>query len=195
MEPIPSSPTPGPSSFFRRPASTTSAFPRPRPNAFGPVRPASLTSDATRGAPDVRPRAEARATGGREARERRCRSSARWLFWVAALSVVNSAATLAGQPWRFAVGLAITQLSDGLALHTAYGIAIVAVADAVFLGAFALLGRFAQRGRPWAFVAGALFYAVDGLIFAVAGEWVGAAFHALVVVIALRGLDAARRLR
>lgn len=195
MEPIPSSPTSGPSSFFRRPASTTSVFPRPRPNAFGPVRPASLTSDATRGAADARPRADARATGDREALERRCRSSARWFFWVAALSVVNSAATVAGQPWRFVIGLAITQLSDGLALHAAYGIAMVAVVDAVVLGALALLGRFAHRGRPWAFVAGAVFYALDGLIFVVAGEWIGAAFHALVVVIALRGLAAARRLR
>lgn len=193
MEPVPSSPTPGAASPFRRPPSTTSAFPRARASGFGPVPPTSLTPRKTETASPAR--TEARAGGEREALERRRRSGALWFFWVAALSIVNSAAALGGQQWRFIIGLGITQLADGLAARTGHGVPIVAAVDAAFVGAFALLGRFALRGQPWAFLVGAIFYAVDGLIFVAAGDWVGVAFHAFVVVMALRGLDAARRLR
>lgn len=193
MEPIPSSPNAGAASPFRRPP--TSAFPRPRGSGFGPVPPTSLTPGKTETASSARSRTEARAGGEREALERRRRSGALWFFWIAALSIVNSAAALGGQQWRFIIGLGITQLADGLAAHTGHGVPIVAAVDAAFVGAFALLGRFALRGQPWAFVVGAIFYAVDGLIFVAAGNWIGVAFHAFVVVMALRGLDAARRLR
>lgn len=195
MEPMPSSPTPGAASPFRRPPSTTSAFPRPRANGFGPVPPRPLTPDKADTASPARSRTEARAGGAREALERRRRSGARWFFWVAALSIVNSAAALGGQQWRFVIGLGITQLADGLAARTGHGVPVVVAVVVVFVGVFALLGRFALRGQPWAFVVGTIVYAVDGLIFVAAGDWIGAAFHAFVVVMALRGLDAARRLR
>lgn len=188
MEPGPSRPTPSP---FRRPPSTTSAFPRPRGSGFGPVPPTSLTIEASKPVS----RAEARARGEREALARRRRSSARWFFWVAALSLVNSVAALAGQPWRFVIGLGVTRIADDLAAHIGHGVAVAAIADAAFVGAFALLGHLAGRGRRWAFAAGAIVYALDGLVVVAARDWIGVAFHALVVVIALRGFDAARRLR
>ncbi len=195
MEPLPSSPTSGAASPFRRPPSTRSAFPRPRANGFGPVPPTPLTSDRTETASPARARTEVRAGAERGALERRRRSGALWFFWVGALSIVNSVAALTGQQWRFIIGLGITQLTDGLAARTGHGMPIVAVVDAAFVGAFALLGRFALRGHQWAFVVGAIFYAMDGLIFVAAGDVVGVAFHAFVVVMALRGLHAARRLR
>ncbi|HET9315193.1 MAG TPA: hypothetical protein VFQ51_06360 [Vicinamibacteria bacterium] len=158
-----------------------------------PPRP--LTPDKADTASPARSRTEARAGGAREALERRRRRGALWFFWVAALSIVNSAAALGGQQWRFVIGLGITQLADGLAARTGHGVPVVVAVVVVFVGVFALLGRFALRGQPWAFVVGAIVYAVDGLIFVAAGDWIGAAFHAFVVVMALRGLDAARRLR
>jgi hypothetical protein len=195
MEPVPARPTPGAASFFRRPPSTTSAFPRPRASGFGPVPPTSLSPDKALAGSATRPRTEPRASGDRGALERRQRRAAWWFFLVAALSILNSAAALGGQPWRFVVGLGITQLAHGLVARTGHG-APIAVAVVVALAAgFALLGYFARRGRRWAFVVGAIVYAVDGLIFVATGDWVGVAFHAVVVAMALRGLDAARRLR
>jgi hypothetical protein len=195
MESMPSSTTPGAASPFRRPPSPTSAFLRRRGTGFGPVPPAPLTTDTARPASPVRSRIEAKASSEREALERRRRSGALWFFWVAALSLVNSVATLAGQQWRFIIGLGITQLADELVGRTGHGVAAVAVIDAAFVGGFALLGRFALQGKRWAFVVGALFYAIDGLIFVAAPDLVGVAFHAFVVVMVLRGFDAARRLR
>lgn len=196
MEPIsPSTSQQGGASPFRRPASVTPSFPRPRTAGFGPVPAAALTNGAGRPSAAGGPRSDARAGSNREALERRRRSGALWFFWVAALTVVNSVAALAGQPWRFIVGLGITQVADALAARTGHGVAVVALVDAAFVGGFVLLGRFARQGRRWAFALGAAFYAVDGLIFVAARDWIGVAFHALVVVMTLRGLDAARRLR
>ena len=68
----------------------------------------------------------------------------------------------------------------------------VALVDAAVIGGFVLLGRFALRGRPWAFGVGAAFYALDGLIFLAARDWVGGAFHVFVLAMTVRGFNAAR---
>jgi len=190
MEPIQPGMTEGAGSPFRRPPRPISPFPRPSAPAFGPVRGAPLTGATARPSSPVRP------TRGLErgALERRRNRGALWFYWVAGLSLVNSLVALTGQGWRFIVGLGITQFADALAARSGHGIAVVALIDAVFVGGFALLGRFAQRGWQWAFAVGATFYALDGLIFLAARDWVGVAFHALVVVMTVRGLDAARRL-
>ncbi len=194
MEPTHRSATEGAASPFRRPPRPVSSFPRRSAPAFGPV-PAALSTPAapsTRSAPRAASGTPARA--GREALERQRRSGALWFYWVAALSLVNSVVALTGREWHFIIGLGITQLADALAAHTGHGVAIVALVDAALIGGFVLLGRFAQRGRLWAFGVGAAFYALDGLIFLAARDWVGVAFHVFVLVMTVRGLDAARRL-
>jgi hypothetical protein len=154
---------------------------------------ASLTNSAPASAAPS-PKAGTASVLDRPALARRRNAGASWFYWVAALSLVNSVVVLTGQHWRFIVGLGLTQVADAMVARTGHGLAVVAGVDVVLIGGFALLGRFAQRGRLWAFVAGAAFYALDGLIFVAARDWVGVAFHAFVVVMAARGLQAARRL-
>jgi hypothetical protein len=189
MDSTSSSPAGGAASPFRRPPARPTASPAPRPSlAFGPVPPAPLT------APAAIASAPPAAGGTRQLWTQRLHSGARWFYWVAGLSLVNSLASLAGQKWRFVLGLGITQLADALAAHSGHGIGVVAVLDAVIVASFVLLGRFAQQGRVWAFGVGAAIYALDGLIFLGLRDWVGVAFHVFVLVMTVRGLDAARRL-
>lgn len=190
MEPIQPGTTEGTGSPFRRPPRPISPFPRPAARAFGLVPTGPRTAAAARSSSPA-----GSATGvERGALERRRGGAARWFYWVAGLSLVNTLVALTGQHWRFIVGLGITQVADALAARSGHGMAIVTLLDLAFVGGFALLGRFAQRGWRWAFAVGATFYALDGLIFLVARDWVGVAFHAFVVVMTIRGLDAARRL-
>lgn len=185
----------GATSPFRRPPARPTASPGARRSpAFGPVPPTPLTAPAS--VPSAPPAAASTpvAGGTRQMLEQRRRSGARWFYWVAGLSLVNSLASLAGQKWRFVLGLGITQLADALAAHSGRGFEVVAVLDAVIVASFVLLGRFALQGRAWAFGVGAAIYAVDGLIFLGLRDWVGVAFHVFVLVMAVRGLDAARRL-
>jgi len=182
----------GATSPFRRPPARPTASPAARPSpAFGPVPPAPRSARPS--VPSAPPAAPV-AGGARQILEQRRLSGARWFYWVAGLSLVNSIASLAGQQWRFILGLGITQLVDALATHSGRGIAVAAVMDAASVAGFVLLGRFAQRGRVWAFGVGAVIYALDGLIFVGLRDWIGVAFHVLVLVMTVRGLDAARRL-
>ncbi len=188
MEPTHSSATEDAASPFRRPPRPVSPFPRRSSPTFGPVP--ATTQPSARSAP----RAGTPARAVREALARQRRSGALWFYWVAALSLVNSVVALTGQQWRFIIGLGITQLGDALAARTGHGGVTVALVDAAVIGGFVLLGRFALRGRLWAFGVGAAFYALDGLIFLAAHDWVGVAFHVFVLVMTVRGWDAARRL-
>ncbi len=193
MEPTHSSATEGAASPFRRPPRPMSPFPRRISPTFGPV-PAAPATTTTPPSARSAPRARTPASAAREVLERRRRSGALWFYWVAALSLVNSVVALTGQPWRFIIGLGITQLADALAARTGHGGVTVALIDAAVIGGFVLLGHFALRGRLWAFGVGAAFYALDGLIFLAVRDWVGVAFHVFVLVMTVRGLAAARRL-
>lgn len=184
----------GPSPFRRPPRPPASRAARPSA-AFGPVPAAPLAAPAVPSAPPPPVASSAPAAGGpRERLERHRRSGALWFYWVAGLSLVNSLAALGSQQWRFILGLGVTQFADALAVHSGHGLAIVAAVDAAVIGAFVLLGRAALQGRVWAFGVGVAFYALDGLIFLAVRDWIGVAFHAFVLVMTVRGLDAARRL-
>ena len=94
------------------------------------------------------------------------RSGAQWFFWIAALSLVNSVIAIAGQEWRFIIGLG-------------------------FLG---WVGHRAANGRKWAFVLGMIVYGIDGAIFLVIQDWVGVGFHAFALFMIFRGYQATRQL-
>jgi len=99
----------------------------------------------------------------------------RWFWWIAALSAVNVAADLAHANFNFVLGLAFTQLA-----HAAFpsSVAIALFIDALFIGGFYLIGLHAQKGRTWAFAAGALLYLCDGLLYLKFEVWLSVAFHA-----------------
>lgn len=195
MDSTQSNPAGGGASPFRRPP-RAAAVPAARPSpAFGPIPGAPPTASvAVPAAPRPASPSPTAVDDKRERLLRQRRSGALWFYWVAGLSIVNSLASLFGQQWRFILGLGITQLADALAVHSGRGVGAVAVIDAMIVGGFVLLGRFAERGRVWAFGVGAAIYALDGLIFVGLRDWVGVAFHVFVLVMTVRGLDAARRL-
>ena len=122
-------------------------------------------------------------------------SGARWFFWVAGLSIVNSIIIMNEGNWAFLAGLAVTEVISGLALglSTELGTSVTIIAfvlDVFVAGIFALFGWFAQKGETWAFVVGLILYVLDGLIFVVFQEWLSVAFHAFVVYCLIRGLRA-----
>ena len=172
--------------------------PQPRPSTIGgadPVHrePRASGNGATRA--QVSPVA-ARSTGDAEraALEAQRRSGAQWFYWVAALSLINSVLALTGQDWRFILGLGVTQLIQELAAESAHGGTTSGLVSLVVIAGIALLGNRAIAGHGWAFVAGIVVYALDGLIFLLVQDWLGVGFHAFVVAMVVRGYLAARQL-
>ena len=124
------------------------------------------------------------------------KSAASWFYWIAALSLVNSISAFTGSDWRFILGLGITQIIDALGQDIeGSGKFIALVLDLVAAGVLVLFGVFGGKGHLWAFIVGMVLFALDGVIFLLAQDWIGVAFHAFVLYCFVRGFQACRALK
>ncbi len=138
----------------------------------------------------------------REALEKRFRNGASWFFWVAALSLVNSAVVLFGGEWGFLFGLGVTQVVDAIAFAVAAEAAEIATAakvvsfgvNVLIVGFVALMGWLAHKRLQWVFVVGLVLYVFDALIFLLAGDFLSLAFHGWVLFAVTSGFLACRKL-
>ena len=128
------------------------------------------------------------------------KSGANWFFWIAALSMINSAIFIFGGNWSFFAGLAVTQVADSLVVAASrnddFSIAkiIALVMDFIIAGIFVMCGIFAGRLQSWAFIIGMVLYALDGVLALILGAYLAAGFHAFALFMIFRGFSAARHL-
>src|SRR5437879_11335747 len=95
----------------------------------------------------------------------RMRRGAGWFLTIAILSGVNSLLQIFDAKIRFIFGLGITQVVDALARGMGQGGTIVIlVVDGLFIVMLILCSRWARPGSQWAFLAGMLAYALDGVL-------------------------------
>ncbi len=128
---------------------------------------------------------------------------ANWYFWIAALSVINSALMLSGSDWSFIVGLGITQLIDAIATGIAEQanesetvLKLVAFGLDLFVAGIVVgIGVLARKGLVVAFILGMLLYAMDGMIFLLVQDWLSIGFHVFALFGIWRGLQALWRLQ
>jgi hypothetical protein len=134
--------------------------------------------------------------------EHHARSGANWFYWVAALSVVNSAILLGGGDRHFVIGLAVTMIVDGIANGIAQqapdnatlirGTAIGM--DAVIVVVVLLFGWLSNRRYSAIFAVGMFLYLLDGLLFILFEDWFSIAFHAFALYGMWKGFAACRQL-
>jgi hypothetical protein len=126
----------------------------------------------------------------------RLRSGARWFYWVAGLSLVNTAAAFTGGHMHFVMGLGITQLVDLVGRKAGAAATLPAlVIDLMIAGAFFVFGLWSSRCNQFAFGVGMLLYAADCALLFVAHDWLSVAFHGLALFYMYRGFAAAQQLR
>lgn len=114
---------------------------------------------------------------------------ARWFWWIAGLSLVNTVVLLSGGNFNFVVGLAVTQIFDAL-FQSIKPLAVIF--DVLALGFFFGAGYFARQGHVWAFAVGGIAYLVDGVIFGFFGDWLPVAFHIYVLFFIYAGWNELR---
>ena len=103
-------------------------------------------------------------------------SAARWFWWIAGLSAVNTVMSLMGSDTNFVLGLGFTALVDAIFAN----LRIVGVGiNLLAIGFFFAMGWLGRRGALWAFVLGMVMYTLDGLIYLLLGDMMPVAFHAL----------------
>ncbi len=129
-------------------------------------------------------------------------TGANWFYWVAGLSLVNSAIGLFGGGMYFVVGLAITLIADGIgagiaaeAPETSMMINAVTIAFDLFVAAVLFGFGFLSRKRILPiFAIGMVLYLLDGLIFLAFQDWLSVAFHAFALYSMGNGFLAYRKL-
>ena len=183
----------GPSPFSRPPQpKPVSMYDRPPVAAPSAARPNGADVARTQVAP------AGVGTGpvddARKVLESQRRNGAQWFYWVTALSLINSVVPLIGAQWRFILGLGVTQVVQELSEHSPSADVTAGLISLAVIGLFAFFGSQAVKGRGWAFIAGMVLYALDGVIFLLAQDWAGVGFHAFALVMIGRGFVASRKL-
>jgi len=124
------------------------------------------------------------------------KGAAAWFLWVAGLSLVNSVFYLSGVRFQFILGLGIAQLVDALARHAGRASFVLdIIINGFLLGVFVLFFNFARQGRKWAFRAGMILYALDGLLMLFFKAYLGVAFHAFALFCMNGGVVAISKLK
>ncbi len=134
--------------------------------------------------------------------DNRIRTGINWFFWIAGLSLVNSAAYLFGTTWTFVIGLGVTQLLDSIIARVVQDLGeswdalrvVGTGADLLIAGLFVLIGYFGRKRMRWPVVAGMVLYALDGLLVLIFGDFIGALFHGLALYGIWSGLRAMQQL-
>ena len=116
-------------------------------------------------------------------------SAARWFWWIAGLSLVNTVLIHSGSETSFVIGLGFTMIAD-VAFSALKPVAFAL--DALAIGFFVLMGWLSLRGHFWAFIVGAFVYALDGLIYLKFGDMMPFGFHLFALFFIVRGAFALR---
>ena len=85
----------------------------------------------------------------------RAKASAKWFYWIAGLSVINSLVVISGGSFHFVVGLGITSVVDTMAKRLgSAGSVLDLLINGFIAGVFLLFGHFASKAQKWAFLSG-----------------------------------------
>lgn len=129
-------------------------------------------------------------------------TGANWFYWIAGLSLVNTAMTHGGADRHFIVGLGVTTLVDAISMALAKenpadaqklmlaGIVVSVVVAALCIG----VGFLANRRWQFVFGFGMAIYLLDGLLYLLFGDYLSAAFHGYVLYCMGAGFLAYRKL-
>lgn len=133
--------------------------------------------------------------------EQAVKSGARWFYWIAGLSVINTVMVLAGIDITFVVGLGITLIIETVAIGMAGTYAAsfpiyFAFGMSIFISSiFVVIGYYAGQKREYVFIAGMALYTVDGTLFLMLADYLGLAFHAVALIYIYKGYSSITKLK
>lgn len=121
----------------------------------------------------------------------RVRGGAGWFYWIAGLSLINSAVVIFGGNFHFVIGLGMTAVVDALAKQVgSAGTVLDIVINGFIAGIFFLFGSFARKAQKWAFAVGMAIYALDALLLLMVKDILSVGFHAYALYAIYRGFSA-----
>lgn len=127
------------------------------------------------------------------------KGGANWFYWIAGLSLVNSAVFAFGGEVSFIAGLAVTQIIDAVATQLGGDgfsavKAVAIVLDLIVFIVFALIGYYSNKAINAVFIVGMVIYLIDGLIWLLLGSIFAFGFHIFALIMIFRGFLASREI-
>ena len=130
------------------------------------------------------------------------KNGAKWFYWIAGFSIVNTLIMLVSGGLFFVVGLAVTCFADSIAQINAQQAPEFAMVGKVAALGFSAMMSLVFCGFGWLavnryqplFAIGMLLYLLDGLLFLLMGQIMAAAFHAYALYGMWNGFQAYRQL-
>ena len=123
----------------------------------------------------------------------RARAGAKWFYWIAGLSMINSIVVITGGNLHFVVGLGITSVVDAMAKRvSSAGSVLDIIINGFVAGIFVLFGYFATKAQKWAFAVGISLYLLDGILLLGTRDFLSIGFHAYALFAICRGYKAAQ---
>jgi hypothetical protein len=122
---------------------------------------------------------------------RKVRSGVSWLFWVGALSLINSGLAIFGINRTYAMGLGVAHLIAALGDHlsaTAVWISLGANVGLSF--GFIVVGALAYHNRHWLLGPAIAVYIADAILCALFELWLSVGLHALALFFLIPGFIA-----
>ena len=122
-------------------------------------------------------------------------SGAKWFYWIAGLSLVNTILSSLGSNRRFVIGLGMTEVVDYIAKQAGAGGGFVPLAiDVLIVGMFAFFGYKACQRSKAAFLTGMIVYVLDAGLLLLAADYFSVAFHGLALFYIFKGFSANNKL-
>ena len=118
-------------------------------------------------------------------------SAARWFWWIAGLSLVNTVLFFAGSDTSFVIGLAMTTLASAA---FADNLPVAVALAGLTIGFYFFVGLQAGRHKLWAFYGGLVVYVADGILYVLFEDWMSVAFHTLAAFFIVKGIIRVREL-
>jgi hypothetical protein len=146
----------------------------------------SLTGAAQPGEPSSQP-----ILAGLEAQ---FRSGAGWFYWLAGLSLVNTAIDFFKGDWTFLFGLGITKLVAAFTSEGGVDPMITLAINVLLIGVFVAFGAMAIKKSKPMYLVGIIVYGLDLLLCLLLQIWLFAVFHAWVMWQLIRGYQACSQL-
>ncbi|MES2296100.1 MAG: hypothetical protein V4582_03615 [Pseudomonadota bacterium] len=112
-------------------------------------------------------------------------AAARWFWWIAGLSLINTVLYYSGSTASFVFGLAMTSLVGEI---FSYQPVIGGAITLLVIGFYVAIGKLAHAGKAWAFYLGLAVYVIDALLYAGEGIWLAVAVHVYAAFFIGRGI-------
>ncbi|HXW90359.1 MAG TPA: hypothetical protein VEK33_07410 [Terriglobales bacterium] len=126
----------------------------------------------------------------------RARTGAKWFYWIAVLSIINSLIVFYGEKFDLGAWLGFTSAVDALVKRAGSAGSISGIAiNALVAGVFITFGYFATKAKRWAFLVGMALYLVDGFLLIERRHLLSVGFHTYALYAISRGLAAAKQVQ